>query len=82
MRQINYIKLGDKFKFGELRKSEFVKLVVIFCNNEGKGEHFMSTRKTIGGALGAIIVLIVAQILAQLVAGLFWLKFQKVYAIL
>ena len=42
----------------------------------------MSTRKTIGGALGAIIVLIVAQILAQLVAGLFWLKFQKVYAIL
>lgn len=52
-------------------KSEFVKLVVIFCNNEDKGEHFMSTRKTIGGALGAIIVLIVAQILAQLVASLF-----------
>ena len=39
-------------------------MVAIFCNNEGKGEHFMSTRKTIGGALGAIIVLIVAQILA------------------
>ena len=52
-------------------KSGFVKLVVIFCNNEDKGEHFMSTRKTIGGALGAIIVLIVAQILAQLVASLF-----------
>lgn len=51
--------------------SGFVKLVVIFCNNEDKGEHFMSTRKTIGGALGAIIVLIVAQILAQLVASLF-----------
>ena len=31
----------------------------------------MSTRKTIGGALGAIIVLLVAQILAQLVASLF-----------
>ena len=31
----------------------------------------MSTRKTIGGALGAIIVLIGAQILAQLVASLF-----------
>ena len=46
-------------------------MVVIFCNNEDKGEHFMSTRKTIGGALGAIIVLIVAQILAQLVASLF-----------
>lgn len=54
-----------------LYKSGFVKLVVIFCNNEDKGEHFMSTRKTIGGALGAIIVLIVAQILAQLVASLF-----------
>jgi hypothetical protein len=52
-------------------QSGFVKLVVIFCNNEDKGEHFMSTRKTIGGALGAIIVLIVAQILAQLVASLF-----------
>lgn len=52
-------------------KSVFVKLVVIFCNNEGKGEHFMSTRKTIGGALEAIIVLLVAQILAQLVASLF-----------
>jgi hypothetical protein len=25
MRQINYIKLGDKFKFRELRKSEFIK---------------------------------------------------------
>ena len=24
-----------------LSKSEFVKLVEIFCNNEGKGEHFM-----------------------------------------
>ena len=46
-------------------------MVVIFCNNEGKGEHFMSTGKTIGGALGAIIVLLVAQILAQLVASLF-----------
>jgi membrane protease YdiL (CAAX protease family) len=46
-------------------------LVAIFCNNEGKGEHFMSTRKTIGGALGAIIVLLVAQLLAQLVASLF-----------
>lgn len=31
----------------------------------------MSTRKTIGWALGAIIVLLVAQILAQLVASLF-----------
>ena len=31
----------------------------------------MSTRKTIGGALGAIIVLLVAQLLAQLVASLF-----------
>ena len=31
----------------------------------------MSTRKAIGGALGAIIVLLVAQILAQLVASLF-----------
>ena len=31
----------------------------------------MSTRKTIGGALGATIVLLVAQILAQLVASLF-----------
>ena len=59
----SFVKLTDK--------SEFVKLVVIFCNNEDKGEHFMSTRKTIGGALGAIIVLIVAQILAQLVASLF-----------
>lgn len=56
---------------GKITKSGFVKLVVIFCNNEDKGEHFMSTRKTIGGALGAIIVLIVAQILAQLVASLF-----------
>ncbi len=63
-------------------KSGFVKLVVIFCNNEGKGENSMSTRKTIGGVLGAIIVLIVAQILAQLLASLFWLKSQKVYAIL
>lgn len=45
----SFVKLTDK--------SEFVKLVVIFCNNEDKGEHFMSTRKTIGGALGAIIVL-------------------------
>lgn len=59
----SFVKLTDK--------SGFVKLVVIFCNNEDKGEHFMSTRKTIGGALGAIIVLIVAQILAQLVASLF-----------
>ena len=59
----SFVKLTDK--------SKFVKLVVIFCNNEDKGEHFMSTRKTIGGALGAIIVLIVAQILAQLVASLF-----------
>lgn len=59
----SFVKLTDK--------SVFVKLVVIFCNNEDKGEHFMSTRKTIGGALGAIIVLIVAQILAQLVASLF-----------
>lgn len=31
----------------------------------------MSTRKTIGGALGTIIILIAAQILAQLVASLF-----------
>ena len=31
----------------------------------------MSTRKTIGGTLEAIIVLIVAQVLAQLVASLF-----------
>ena len=38
-------------------QSGFVKLVVIFCNNEDKGEHFMSTRKTIGGALGAIVTL-------------------------
>lgn len=32
---------------------------------------FMSSRKVIGGSLGAIIILLIAQILAQLVAGLF-----------
>ena len=64
-------KVCGKIYIREVYKSGFVKLVVIFCNNEDKGEHFMSTSKTIGGALGAIIVLIVAQILAQLVASLF-----------
>lgn len=38
---------------------------------EEEGIDFMSTKKTLGGAFGAIIILILAQILAQLAASVF-----------